>query len=104
MTGWVKNKKIIIKIVIIKTKIINKNKSVVQKLEVVTRAFGGHTLYEAKDIIDQNDGEVFLVQNLKLFQTFKYSIISGRFPSDSIRSQNFHGFTCKHWQSASGNQ
>ena len=33
-------------------------KTEVERLEVVTRSFGGHTLFEPEDIISANDGEV----------------------------------------------
>ena len=33
-------------------------KTIVNRLEIVTKSFGGHTLYEPEDIIEANDGEI----------------------------------------------
>ena len=36
----------------------NEIDTVVNRLEIVTKTFGGHTLYEPQAVIDANDGEV----------------------------------------------
>jgi len=43
-------------------------KTVVERLEVVTKTFGGHTLFDPQEIISANEDEVILTDLVKIFE------------------------------------
>ena len=51
-------------------------KTVVERLEVVTKTFGGHTLFDPQEIISANEDEVIYTDLVKIFRILSFRFLS----------------------------